>query len=121
VRIELVDKVIDKSPSILACSELIAYGRTSSWWLQRMHFHKSSNRLRGIPVLPNDGAGMYFDGAIVDHKLLLLNSNFEARMRIPKNLSNSPQDVFSELCAVRTLFVKQTISCKSVDGNIIRK
>jgi hypothetical protein len=46
---------------------------------------------------------MNFDGDIVDHKLLLLlNSNFEARMRIPKHLSNSPQVVFSELCATRT-------------------
>jgi hypothetical protein len=52
-----------------------------------MHFHKSSNRLLGIPALPNYGAGMYFDGAIVDHKLLLLlNSNFEARIRIPIHL-----------------------------------
>ena len=37
--------------------------------------------------VPNSSAGTYFEGAVIDQKVLLdLNSNFSARIKTPKTL-----------------------------------
>ena len=54
-------KFLTKSSTSLQryCSDVISDGRLGGCSLNRMHIHRSSNRFRGIPVRPNDGAGMY--------------------------------------------------------------
>ena len=41
------------------CSDVISDGRLGGCSLNRMHIHRSSNCFLGIPVRPNNGAGIY--------------------------------------------------------------
>ena len=47
------------------CSAVISAGRNDGWSLKRMHCQRSSMRFRERFVLPNNGAGMYFEVAAV--------------------------------------------------------
>ena len=54
-------KFLTKSSTSLHwyCSDVISDGRLRGCSLNLMHIHRSSNRFCGIPVWPNDGAGIY--------------------------------------------------------------
>ena len=104
------------------CSKVLESGHSLVWSLHRMHSHRLSNRIRGIPVFRNTGTRMYLAGAVVAHRLLRLwDSNFDARMSTPKNFSNSPTVVYPLFGTARPVFVKRAISCKWVGGNTKRK
>jgi hypothetical protein len=77
-----------------------------------MYLHKSSNRIRLIPVAPKEGAGTYFEAAVVDHTDDRdLNSNFVHRIIMPKNFKIMPAVVGTLLLSDKPSFVNWTIAC----------
>ena len=84
--IEIFDEVINKSPAVL-----ISDGRLGGCSLNRMHIHRSSNRFHGIPVRPNDGAGIYlFVVTLLQSDARDPNSKRVTSNMTPKNFTISP-------------------------------
>jgi hypothetical protein len=81
-----------------------------------------SKRYLDIPVLPNEGAGKYFDGAVFDHRdARAENSNRVIKIKTPKNLRSSAV-VIGALSTSRSLSeVMVTIVESWSGGNIKRK
>jgi hypothetical protein len=81
-----------------------------------------SKRCLDIPVLPNEGAGWYLDGAVFDHREALAeNSNRVTKIKTPKNLSTSPGVVGALVFERRFSEVSVTIVASWSGGNINRK
>ena len=65
--------------------------RSAGWSLNIMYAQISSKRFLIIPVFPKHGSGTYFDGATLDHDVLLdTKSNSVLRIRTPTSFSISP-------------------------------
>jgi hypothetical protein len=80
--------------------------------LQQIYLQRSSKRIRLIPVAPKDGAGTYFDAAVVDHSDDQdLNSNLVHRIIMPKNFKILPTVVGTLLFSDKPTFVDRTIAC----------
>ena len=95
------------------CSDVMSGGRSTGCLLHRMYLHKSSNRIRLIPVVPKEGAGIYFETDVVDHNDERdLNSNLVHRIMIPKNFKISPTVAGALLLLDKPSFVSRTISCR---------
>ena len=69
----------------------MSYGCSSGWSLNRMYAQIPSKWLLVIMVFPNHGAGTNFDGATLDHNVLLdQNSNSVVKIITPIFFSISP-------------------------------
>ena len=87
-----------------------------------MHIHRSSNHFRGIPVRPNDGAGIYLlVVTLLQSDARDPNSNWVTSNITPKNLTISPAIVLFFLAIASLLFVNCRISCSCSGGNNIKK
>ena len=96
--------------------------RSSGWWLHLVWIKSSSNLCLDMPVIPNWGAGRYFDHAVVLHNdARVVNSNFVVRMSTPKNFNNSLASVSFRDNLRSWRLVQRTISVNCFGGNIKRK
>jgi hypothetical protein len=81
-----------------------------------------SNRFRNIPVLPKEGAGWYFEGAVFDQRdARAENSNRVTKIKTPKNFSTSPGVVATLDFERRFSEVSVTIVDSCSGGNINKK
>jgi hypothetical protein len=82
-----------------------------------------SKRFLEMPVLPNEGAGWYLDGAVFnDHRdAWAKNSNHVTKIKTPKNLSTSPGVVAALIFERRFSKGSVTIIDNWSSGNINKK
>ena len=86
-------KFLTKSSTSLQryCSDVISDGRLGGCSMNRIHIHRSSNCFRGIPVRPNDGAGIYLlVVTLLQSDARDPNSKWVTSNMTPKNFTISP-------------------------------
>eukprot|EP00978_Attheya_sp_CCMP212_P040066 scaffold214938_cov33-Attheya_sp.AAC.1 len=89
---------------------------------KRTFFIIISKRSLDIPVLPKAGAGIYLEGAVVDHSdARVENSNRVMRIHTPKNFNISPFVVDFLPFLMSCSEVNVVINVNSAGGNMSRK
>ena len=78
--------------------------------------------MRDIPVLPNEAAATYLEGAVVLHRLArLVNSCLVHKIMTPKYFRSSPFVIDLFEAAVRAILVRCIIVVNWFGGNSMRK
>ena len=90
--------------------------------LQTIHYHKRSNRFRGILVFLIAGTGTYSCFDMFVHKSLCLqNSNFDSEIQMPIFLKISPDVVSFILCLLKAICVNKVHWVSWNGGNMSKK